>query len=142
MGDGTAVTQRAGAGSYDLTSFRSFEVNLDITREIGGARDRPSDMPLSALIAAARSSDPETRLDARIELHRKVAFACAALLLALAGVPFAVPMSRSVYARGFAVTVAFALAYYFSFGAAVVAVPYARVVVGRLLARLSEASAA
>ncbi len=121
--DGTSVTERTGAESYDLTSFRSFEVNLDIAEDLArAAGERPSDMPLDRLLATTRATDRGARLEATIEVHRKIAFASAALLLALVGVPFAVPTSRSVYARGFAITIALAFGYYFAFSAAVVGV--------------------
>ena len=120
---GTAVTRRAGSESYDLTSFRTFEVNLDLTRDVGRTGARPSDLRLDRLLKAATSAPVASdRLEARIELHRKLAFAAAALLLGVAGVPFAVQVSRSVHARGFALSVALALCYYAFFSAAVVAV--------------------
>jgi lipopolysaccharide export system permease protein len=120
---GTAVTRRNGIESYDLTSFRTFEVNLDLTRDVGRTGTRPSDLPLDRLLTDATSAPVAAdRLEARIEVHRKLAFATAALLLALAGLPFAVQISRSVHARGFALSVALALVYYAVFSAGVVAV--------------------
>jgi lipopolysaccharide export system permease protein len=120
---GTAVTRRPGVESYDLTSFRTFEVNLDLTRDIGRTGTRPSDLPLDLLLQSAASAPiAADRVEARIEIHRKLAFATAALLLGLAGLPFAVQVSRSVHARGFALSVALALVYYAVFSAGVVAV--------------------
>jgi lipopolysaccharide export system permease protein len=120
---GTAVTRRPGLESYDLTSFRTFEVNLDLTRDIGRTGTRPSDLTLDRLLQNAASAPiAADRLEARIEIHRKLAFAAAALLLGLAGLPFAVQVSRSVHARGFALSVALALVYYAAFSAGVVAV--------------------
>ena len=121
LNGGTAVTERAGADSYDLTSFGSFEVNLDLARALDGGAERASDMPLDRLLAAASGEEPG-RLEARIELHRKLAFAAAAILLALAGVPLGAPVSRSVRGRGLALSIACALAYYFVFSAAVAVV--------------------
>ena len=59
LSDGTAVTERPGPDSYDLTSFGSFEVDLDVARDLGssaGSTERPADMPLGRLLAAARTT--------------------------------------------------------------------------------------
>jgi len=125
LSDGTAVTERSGVDSYDLTSFGSFEVNLDVAKDLGGvagAGERPANMPLDRLLAATRTAAGPGQLEAAIELHRKLAFGAAALLLALTGVPLAVPSSRSVHARGFAVSVGCALAYYVALSGAVMLV--------------------
>lgn len=122
LSDGTAVTERSGVDSYDLTSFGSFEVNLDVARDRGGAGgsgESPANMPLDHLLAATRTAAGPSQLEAAIELHRKLAFGAAALLLALTGVPLAVPNSRSVHARGFAVSIGCALAYYVALSGAV-----------------------
>jgi len=122
LNGGTAVTEKTGVDSYDLTSFGSFEVNLDVARALDGGAERAADMPVDRLIAALGQDDGPARLEAVIEVHRKLAFAAAAMLLALAGVPLAAPVSRSVRSRGLALSIGCALAYYFAFSAAVMLV--------------------
>jgi len=109
--DGTTVTRHPGADSYDVTSFSSWEVSLDVAGEIQAlslAGPRPSDMAPQALAAALRDHDAE----AVSEIHRKLAFSVAALVFALLGVPLAATGSRTARGRGLAISIASAFVYY------------------------------
>jgi lipopolysaccharide export system permease protein len=119
--DGTSVTYHRAHDSYDTTAFASFEVNLDLSHGLAPASNdgaRPSQMFPHELIAA-RSRADGPGLDATLELHRRMAYAVAAVLLALMGVPLGMQPSRAVKARGLSVSLLVILAYYVLFSAAV-----------------------
>lgn len=122
--EGTTITRHPGTDSYDVTSFASLEVSLDVAREIrtlSVAGPRPSDMPLGELVAALRGGDTE----AATEVHRKLAFSVAALVLAILGVPLAATASRTARGRGLAISIGAAFAYYLLLSAGVVLAPAA-----------------
>jgi lipopolysaccharide export system permease protein len=120
--DGTTVTRHQRADSYDVTSFASFEVSLDVARQLrtlSVAGPRPSDMRPSELLAALRRDDPE----AVTELHRKLAFSAAALLFSLLGVPLAATATRTARGRGLALSTFAAFLYYLLLSAGAVLAP-------------------
>ena len=120
--DGTTVTRHRGADSYDVTSFASLEVSLDVARELRAlavAGPRPSDMPPSELAVALRSGDTE----AVTELHRKLAFSVAAFVFSILGVPLAATASKTARGRGLAVSTVAAFVYYLLLSAGVVLAP-------------------
>ena len=120
--DGTTVTRHRGPDSYDVTSFASLEVSLDLARELrtlSVAGPRPSDMRLRELAAALGNGDAE----AVTELHRKLAFSVAALVFALLGVPLACTASRTARGRGLAISTIAAFLYYLLLSAGVVLAP-------------------
>jgi lipopolysaccharide export system permease protein len=122
--EGTTVTCHRGADSYDVTSFASLEVSLDVARELRSLAvtgPRPSDMPPSDLFAAIHRGDAE----AATELHRKLAFALAALVFSLLGVPLAATASRTARGRGLAVSTIAAFLYYLLLSAGAVLAPAA-----------------
>lgn len=122
--DGTTVTRHQSADSYDVTSFASLEVSLDVAREIralSGNGIRPSDLPPAELIAAVRRGDAE----AATEVFRKLAFSVAALLFSVLGVPLSATASRTARGRGLAVSIAAAFIYYLLLSAGVVLAPAA-----------------
>jgi lipopolysaccharide export system permease protein len=122
--DGTTVTRHPGADSYDVTSFASLEVSLDVAREIralSSAGPRPSDMPLDELAAALRDGESE----AATEVHRKLAFAVAALVFSLLGVPLAATASKTARGRGLVISIGAAFFYYLLLSAGVVLAPAA-----------------
>jgi lipopolysaccharide export system permease protein len=120
---GTSLTQHATEDSYDVTAFDSFEVHLDLSRVLpasGAPSDRtPEKMYPSQLIGAIVKPVSGGRAEAEtIELHRRLAFPVAALLLAILGVPLGLQPSRSVRARGLSTSLIVALAYYVLMSAA------------------------
>ncbi|HET9062390.1 MAG TPA: LPS export ABC transporter permease LptF, partial [Candidatus Binatia bacterium] len=119
--DGTTVTRHPGADSYDVTSFASLEVSLDVEREIRALSvgPRATDMPLDELAAALRDGESE----AATEVHRKLAFAVAALVFSLLGVPLAATASRTARGRGLAISIGAAFFYYLLLSAGVVLAP-------------------
>jgi lipopolysaccharide export system permease protein len=122
--DGTTVTRHQGADSYDVTSFASLEVSLDVARQLRSlsvAGPRPSDMPPTELATALRAGDPQ----AATELHRKLAFSAAGLVFALLGIPLAATASKTARGRGLAVSTVAAFLYYLLLSAGVVLAPAA-----------------
>jgi lipopolysaccharide export system permease protein len=125
--DGTTITQHRGGDSYDVTSFASFDVTLDIARELRAlsvAGPRPSDMTPGDLAVALRRGGAEGT-EAATELHRKLAFSVAALVFSLLGVPLAATASRTARGRGLAISIAAAFFYYLLLSAGVVLAPAA-----------------
>ncbi len=118
MLDGTSLSYHAGQESYDKTDFASFEVNLDIEKDVGtgtGAEaTRPSEMDWATLLDSRRrrleAGDPA--IEENLELHRKFSVAAACLLLAVIGIPLGMQRTRAVRARGLAVSIVVVLAYY------------------------------
>lgn len=121
--DGTTVTRHPGADSYDVTSFASLEVSLDVAREIRALSvgPRATDMPPGELAVALGNGDPE----AATEVHRKLAFSVAALVFSLLGVPLAATASKTARGRGLAISIAAAFFYYLLLSAGVVLAPAA-----------------
>jgi LPS export ABC transporter permease LptG len=63
-------------------------------------------------LAYGNRNDPERTLEARIELHQRLALPFACMLLALAGIPLGVGSRRSGKSSAYVLTVALALLYY------------------------------
>ncbi len=118
MLDGTSLSYHAGQESYDKTDFASFEVNLDIEKDLGETGgptvERPSEMDWSTLVAerARRRAAGDPAIEETIEIHRKFAVSAACLLLAVVGVPLGIQRTRAVRARGIAVSIIVILLYY------------------------------
>jgi lipopolysaccharide export LptBFGC system permease protein LptF len=113
------VTYHPARDSYDTTAFASFEVNLDLGHRLGAVpgHRKPDQMYPRELLAAG-SQGGEAGLDATLELHRRLAFSAAAVLLALMGVPLGMQPSRAVRARGLSVSLLVILGYYVLYSAA------------------------
>jgi lipopolysaccharide export system permease protein len=120
LSDGTSVTYQSARDSYDTTSFVSYEVNLDLARHLAvapGAGPSPEQMYPHELVAA-RARPGNAAFAATIELHRRLAYAVAAILLAVMGVPLGMQPSRAIRARGLSVSLLVVLGYYVLFSAA------------------------
>jgi len=119
MLDGTSLSYHAGQESYDKTDFQSFEVNLDLEKDVDKYRLRPtlrpSEMRWDDLLAARteRKQAGDTAIEESIEVHRKFVLAGTALILGLIGVPLGIQRSRAVRARSLAVSAIVILLYYF-----------------------------
>ncbi len=118
MLDGTSLSYHAGQESYDKTDFASFEVNLDLEKNVGESigveTTRPSEMGWATLLENRRrrieAGDPA--IEENLELHRKFSVAVACVLLAVIGIPLGMQRTRAVRARGLAVSIVVVLAYY------------------------------
>ncbi|MFP6627326.1 MAG: LPS export ABC transporter permease LptF [Deltaproteobacteria bacterium] len=117
--DGTSLSFHGGQGSYDKTDFATLEVNLDLDRQLktsgGGTHSsKPSQMTWQQLLASrkARLAIGDAAIEETVEIHRKFSLAAASMLLALLGIPLGMQKSRSVRARGMAVSIGVILLYY------------------------------
>ncbi|MEO2135867.1 MAG: LptF/LptG family permease, partial [bacterium] len=121
--DGTSLSFHAGQESYDKTEFASLEVNLALAdmKTVASGKPRPRDMYLGPLLAARRRllDVGDRALEETIEINRKLIMPVAALILALFGVPLGIQKTRTVRARGFAVSLVVILGYYLLFSGSI-----------------------
>jgi len=117
--DGTSLSFHAGQESYDKTVFASLEVNLALAdmKTVAGGKPSPRDMYLGTLLATRRRllDVGDRALEETIELNRKLIMPVAGLVLALFGVPLGIQKTRTVRARGFAVSLVVILGYFLLF---------------------------
>lgn len=107
MVDGSSHEAGARPGEYFSTAFPKGEQALEAkepSREVAKAYTW---MDTGPLIAEARRS-----VEARIELHQRLALPCACLLLAVLGVPLGVSTQKSGRAAALVLTVFIAFLYY------------------------------
>ena len=123
-----ASTYEAGKDSseYKVTSSPARDQMLQAQRNNGVVPSRPviemDSGPLYKLaygggrasreLTSGDKPDPERRLEARIELHQRLALPFACMLLALTGIPLGVGSRRSGKSSAYVLTVALALLYY------------------------------
>lgn len=112
--DGTSVTSRENAADYDVTSFRSLEVSLELRTATGNkpASDEPATLTWPELSAEISGSDAHDAREATIEIHRRVSIAAATLALALLGTSLGFHPSPTTRGRAIAISVATILAFY------------------------------
>jgi LPS export ABC transporter permease LptF/LPS export ABC transporter permease LptG len=104
-------------GHYNVTTFGESAIPIDISAGPGAG---PS--PKSAAVSNAEQSVPALLRakgapwrDARVELHRRIAFPAACLIFALLGVPVGVRPRRGGRATGMILTLVLIGGYYFLF---------------------------
>jgi LPS export ABC transporter permease LptF/LPS export ABC transporter permease LptG len=100
---------------YKVSSSPGHEMMLQAQRNNEVAPSRPViEMDTGPLykLAYGNRKDPERTLEARIELHQRLALPFACMLLALAGIPLGVGSRRSGKSSAYVLTVALALLYY------------------------------
>ena len=99
---------------YKVTSSGPRDMFLQAQRASEVAPSRPvvelDTIPLYQL-AYGGAQDPEKTLEARIELHQRLALPLACMLLAIAGIPLGVGSRRSGKSSAYVLTVALALFY-------------------------------
>jgi len=108
------------SSEYRVTSSPARDQILQAQRNNGVEPSRPviemDSGPLYKLaygdLAARGKPDPERTLEARIELHQRLALPFACMLLALTGIPLGVGSRRSGKSSAYVLTVALALLYY------------------------------
>jgi len=112
--DGTSVVAHENANDYDVTDFRSLEVQLELRTVTGGnaASDEPGSMSWEELMAERRGGDRRRAVDAGIEIHRRFALSSVPVVLALIGAALGAQPTRSARGRGAAVSVVVILVYY------------------------------
>jgi len=112
--DGTSVVAHEHAIDYDVTDFRSLEVQLELRTVTGTkpASDEPGTMGWQELMSERNGDDARRAVDADIEVHRRLTIASVPMLLALIGAALGAQPTRSARARGAAVSVTVILLYY------------------------------
>lgn len=112
--DGTSVTSRENAADYDVTRFRSLEVNLELRTATGRreSSDEPATRTWRELRDDIRSGDAHAATEAEIEQNRRLAIAAASLALALLGTALGLHPSPSTRARAIGISIATILAFY------------------------------
>lgn len=114
--DGTSISSREILTDYDVTRFRSLEVNLELRTGTGSgsgpADDEPSALGWNDLRTETASDDPARAREAGIELHRRFGIAAAALTLGLVGVALGFVTSGATRGRAVGISIAIILLYY------------------------------
>ena len=101
---------------YNVTTFGESDIPIDISAPAGDGPETwlSSQMPNCRFLAALASAWASWR-DARVELHRRLAFPAACLVFALLGVPVGVRPRRGGRATGLILTLVLIGGYYFLF---------------------------
>jgi lipopolysaccharide export system permease protein len=123
--EGTSVTSSEMSPDYDVTSFRTLDVSLEL-RTATGTRplsDEPAALTWTELVEGGRSEDTGRSLEARIETQRRFAIAAAAIALALLGTALGLHPAPGTRSRAVGVSIAVILLFY---GLLAVAVAVAR----------------
>jgi lipopolysaccharide export system permease protein len=111
--DGTSVASSEMTADYDVTSFRSLEVQVEL-RTVTGAKplsDEPATMTWPDLRARRGDGGPEG-LEARVELQRRFAMAAAPFGLALLGCALGLHSAVSTRGRAIAISLACLMVFY------------------------------
>ena len=115
--DGTIYTSDPSSRASYETSFRSYDVNLDLRPALADARQRrddPKELTLDQLftaIAAKRAAGKPVTSEL-VEYHRKFSIPFACIVFALVAVPLGIQPARAVRSRGFAVSLGVIFVYY------------------------------
>jgi LPS export ABC transporter permease LptG/LPS export ABC transporter permease LptF len=101
---------------YSIVSFPKGEQVIEAQKPNEFHASKPASeldsLPLYKLAYRDKSLDKERRIEARIELHQRLALPLACLLLALIGIPLGVSSRKGGKSGAFVVTVALAFFYY------------------------------
>lgn len=111
--DGTSVSSRENAADYDVTRFRSLEVNLEL-RTATGSRPESNEPAALGWTELGSTESPPGGVDAHekaIERHRRFSISAAALALGLLGTALGFHPSTSTRSRAVALCVATVLVF-------------------------------
>ena len=101
-------------GHYNVTTFGQSDIPIDVSTSASGPRNVAlSDAEQS--VSSLWNDQGSNWRDARVELHRRIAFPAACLVFALLGVPVGVRPRRGGRATGLLLTLILIGAYYFLF---------------------------
>lgn len=114
--DGTIYGVGGSENAFQKTDFTVYDVSLNLTN-IGEMRPKekdPKEMTLGELRRriADRYAQHQPANEEEIELHRKFSIPFACVVFMLVGIPLAIPPSRAVRSRGFAVSLVLIFLYY------------------------------
>ena len=112
--DGTSVSTRENATDYDVTSFRSLEVSLELRTATGRATrsDEPATLGLGDMLEDLSGADEKHASEAAIELHRRLGTSAAAIVLAMFGAALGFSASPASRGRAIAISLVTILAFY------------------------------
>jgi lipopolysaccharide export system permease protein len=114
--DGTIYGVGGSENAFQKTDFNVYDVNLNLTN-LGEMRARekdPKEMTLAELRGriADRRAHHQPANEEEIELQRKFSIPFACVVFLLVGIPLAIPPSRAVRSRGFAMSLGLIFLYY------------------------------
>ncbi len=112
--DGTSVTSRGTATEYDVTSFRSLEVSLELRTATGAKTesDEPATLRWDDMRAELSSGDAGRAREAAIELHRRLALSAVAIALAMLGSALGFSSTPASRGRSVAISIGTILVFY------------------------------
>jgi len=98
---------------YRLVSFNEYHLTVDTSRSAPVVRTE-RDMGIQELVLQSKSTqiDPIKRRKVLVELHRRFAFPCAALVFGILAIPLGLHNRRSGKGAGFTVSILILVAYY------------------------------
>src|SRR5438093_3606368 len=114
--DGTIYGVGGTENAFQKTDFTVYDVSLNLTN-LGEMRPKekdPKEMTLAELRGriAERRAQHQPANEEEIELHRKFSIPFACVVFLLVGIPLAIPPSRAVRSRGFAMSLGLIFLYY------------------------------
>lgn len=98
---------------YRLVSFNEYHLTVDTSRSAPVVRTE-RDMGIQELVLQSKSTqiDPIKRRKVLVELHRRFAFPCAALVFGILAIPLGLHNRRSGKGAGFTVSILILVVYY------------------------------
>jgi LPS export ABC transporter permease LptF/LPS export ABC transporter permease LptG len=99
---------------YSVTTFGQSDIPVDVSAAAVGANAPALTLSEKSMLTLLRTRGPGWR-EARVELHRRMAFPAACLVFALLGVPVGVRPRRGGRATGMILTLVLISGYYFLF---------------------------
>ena len=114
--DGTIYGVGGSENAFQKTDFTVYDVSLNLTN-IGEMRPKEKDPKEMTLVElrrriADRYAQHQPANEEEIELHRKFSIPFACVVFMLVGIPLAIPPSRAVRSRGFAMSLLLIFLYY------------------------------
>jgi lipopolysaccharide export system permease protein len=114
--DGTIYGVGGSENAFQKTDFTVYDVSLNLTN-IGEMRPKEKDPKEMTLVElrrriADRYAQHQPANEEKIELHRKFSIPFACVVFMLVGIPLAIPPSRAVRSRGFAMSLVLIFLYY------------------------------
>lgn len=116
--DGSIYTASTHPGaSYQATRFSTYDITLNLDLAVAHAGQQEKDVNEMTLVElqtaiARKEAANEPTLEERVELQRKFAIPCAALVFAALGIPLGIRPSRSAHSWGFSMSLALIFSYY------------------------------
>jgi lipopolysaccharide export system permease protein len=114
--DGTIYGVGGSENAFQKTDFTVYDVSLNLTNigEMHPKEKDPKEMTLVELRSriADRYAQHQPANEEEIELHRKFSIPFACVVFMLVGIPLAIPPSRAVRSRGFAMSLILIFLYY------------------------------